>query len=35
MKSLMERVGGYAQKKPTPVKRGGASYSATQQFCKN
>lgn len=29
----MERVGGFAQKKPTPVKRGGASYDATQQFC--
>ena len=34
-KTLMERVGGFAQKKPTPVKRGGASYDATQQFCKN
>jgi len=33
MKTLMERVGGFAQKKPTPVKRGGASYDATQQFC--
>ena len=31
----MERVGGFAQKKPTPVKRGGASYDATQQFCKS
>jgi hypothetical protein len=35
MKTLMERVGGFAQKKPTPVKRGGASYDATQQFCKS
>lgn len=34
MKTLMERVGGFAQKKPTPVKRGGASYDATYQFCK-
>lgn len=31
----MERVGGFAQKKPTPVKRGGASYEATYQFCKS
>ena len=31
----MERVTGFAQKKPTPVKRGGASYDATQQFCKS
>jgi hypothetical protein len=29
----MERVQGFAQKKPTPVKRGGASYDATYQFC--
>jgi len=35
MKTLMERMGGFAQKKPTPVKRGGASYDATQQFCKS
>ena len=35
MKKLIERVGGFAQKKPTPVKRGGASYDATQQFCKS
>jgi hypothetical protein len=35
MKTLMERVGGFAQKKPTPVKRGGASYDATQQFCRS
>jgi hypothetical protein len=35
MKTLIERVGGFAQKKPTPVKRGGASYDATQQFCKS
>jgi hypothetical protein len=34
MKTLMERVGGFAQKKPTPVKRGGASYDATYNFCK-
>ena len=34
-KTLMERVGGFAQKKPTPVKRGGASYNATYWFCKN
>ena len=31
----MERVGGFAQKKPTPVKRGGASYDATYNFCKS
>lgn len=29
----MERLSGFAQKKPTPVKRGGASYDATYQFC--
>lgn len=34
MNTLMERVGGFAQKKPTPVKRGGASYNATYQFCR-
>jgi hypothetical protein len=34
MKTLTERVSSFAQKKPTPVKRGGASYNATQQFCK-
>ena len=28
----MERVEGFAQKKPTPVKRGGASYDATYRF---
>ena len=33
MKPLMERVGGFAQKKPTPVKRGGASYDSTYKFC--
>jgi len=33
MKTLIERVGGFAQKKPTPVKRGGASYDATYKFC--
>jgi hypothetical protein len=32
MKPLMERVSGFAQKKPTPVKRNGASYDATYQF---
>ena len=32
---LQERVTNFAQKKPTPVKRGGASYDATQQFCKS
>lgn len=35
MKTLMERVTGFAQKKPTPVKRGGASYDATYQFCRS
>lgn len=35
MKTLIERVTGFAQKKPTPVKRGGASYDATQQFCRS
>jgi hypothetical protein len=35
MTTLMERVGGFAQKKPTPVKRGGASYDATYNFCKS
>ena len=33
MKTLLERVGGFAQKKPTPVKRGGSSYDATYKFC--
>jgi hypothetical protein len=33
MKPLMERVSGFAQKKPTPVKRGGASYDSTYKFC--
>jgi hypothetical protein len=33
MQTLMERVGGFAQKKPTPVKRGGASYDSTYKFC--
>lgn len=32
---LTERVTGFAQKKPTPVKRGGASYNATQEFCRS
>jgi hypothetical protein len=31
--SLKERVLSFAQKKPTPVKRGGASYDATYKFC--
>jgi hypothetical protein len=35
MTTLMERVSGFAQKKPTPVKRGGASYDATYNFCKS
>jgi len=35
MAALIERVGGFAQKKPTPVKRGGASYNATYQFCQS
>jgi len=29
----MERVSGFAQKKPTPIKRGGPSYDATYKFC--
>jgi len=33
MRPLMERVTGFAQKKPTPVRRGGASYDATYKFC--
>jgi hypothetical protein len=32
MKSLMERTQGFAQKKPAPVKRGGASYDATYRW---
>ena len=32
MKTLMERVSGFAQKKPTPVRRGGASYDATYHW---
>ena len=32
---LQERVTNFAQKKPTPVKRGGASYAETQQFCRS
>lgn len=35
MQTLHERVAGFTQKRPTPVKRGGASYDATQQFCKS
>ena len=35
MAALMERVGGFAQKKPTPVKRGGASYDSTYKFCQS
>lgn len=34
MKPLMERVSGFSQKKPTPVKRNGASYDATYRFVK-
>jgi hypothetical protein len=33
MKPLMERVSGFSQKKPAPVKRGGPSYDATHKFC--
>lgn len=33
MNRLMERVSDFAQAKPTPVKRGGASYDATYKFC--
>jgi len=33
MKTLMERVGGFAQIKPAHIKRGGASYDATYKFC--
>ena len=32
MKTLMERVGGFAQTKLTPVKRGGSSYDATYHW---
>jgi len=35
MKTLMERVTGFAQKKPTRIRRGGPSYNATYQFCKS
>lgn len=34
MKPLMERVSGFTQKKPAPVKRGGASYDATYKFAR-
>lgn len=34
MKTLFERVDGFAQKKLKPVKRGGASYAATYNHCK-
>jgi len=34
MKPLLERVEGFAQKKPAPVKRSGASYDATHKFAK-
>lgn len=34
MKTLLERVDGFAQKKPTPVKRGGSSYDATHRWAK-
>ena len=33
MKTLMERVSGFSQKKPAPVKRNGHSYDATYRFC--
>jgi hypothetical protein len=33
MKPVMERVTGFAQKKPTAVKRGGQSYNDTYKFC--
>jgi hypothetical protein len=33
MRPLLERVSGFTQKKPVPVKRGGASYDATYRFC--
>jgi hypothetical protein len=32
MKTLLERIDGFAQTKLTPVKRGGASYDATYQW---
>jgi hypothetical protein len=35
MQTLHERVTGFTQKRSTPIKRGGASYNATQQFCKS
>ncbi len=34
MKTIIERVDGFVQKKPPTVKRGGPSYAATYQFCK-
>jgi len=34
MKTLLERVDGFAQKKPTPVKRNGQSYDATYRFAR-
>ncbi len=34
MKKLMERVEGFAQKKPSPVKRNGQSYASTYEFVK-
>lgn len=34
MKPLMERVSGFAQKKPNPVKRGGPSYDATHAWAR-
>lgn len=34
MKTLMERVQGFAQKKPAPVKRGGPSYDATYNWAR-
>jgi hypothetical protein len=35
MTVLQQRLAGFAQKKPTPVKRGGPSYDATYRFCKS
>lgn len=33
MKSILERVSGFVQKKPRPIPRTGASYAATEHFC--
>ena len=35
MTPLMERVSGFSQKKPAPVKRNGHSYDATYNYCKS